>query len=131
MNHPTAQDMLRSRSGRRALALIVGAALAVLLAGAAAYGAERRDNGEVAETVYQVNVNDADAEQLQLLWRVGPVLAQRIIEEREHGEYIDLLDLQERVRGIGPRTIACNADFIAFSGPTDLETKVSCEKENP
>lgn len=106
--------------------------LAALLLTAAApvLAAESRDNGEVSQTVYQVNVNEATAEQLQLLYRTGPAISARIIAEREAGgPFVDLADLEERVAGIGARWCACNADFTAFSGPTDLQTKITCPAE--
>lgn len=107
--------------------LRAAAALVCTLAAAVAFAEESRQREGVDEVVYQVNVNEASADQLQLLYRVGPALAGRIIEEREAGgPFADLADLESRVKGIGARLIACNADFISFAGPTDLETKITC-----
>ena len=48
-----------------------------------------------------VNVNTATAEQLQMLPRIGPSVAQRILEYRkENGKFASLDDLM-LVRGIG------------------------------
>lgn len=53
----------------------------------------------------RLDLNRATAEELQLLPRIGPRLADRILEEREHGgPFRSLRDLT-RVRGIGPRTV--------------------------
>ncbi len=54
-----------------------------------------------------VDVNTPSSLQLQKLYRVGFALASRIIAEREeNGPYRSLSDLADRVRGIGPKTIA-------------------------
>lgn len=56
------------------------------------------------EAAVRIAVNSASAAELQLLPRIGPVLAQRIIDDRAaNGPYRSLSDLQ-RVRGIGPKT---------------------------
>jgi competence protein ComEA len=61
----------------------------------------------------RVDVDRAPAEELQRLPRIGPVLARRIVEERQaHGPFGSLEALR-RVTGIGPRMLR------------DLETRVS------
>ena len=51
-----------------------------------------------------VDVNRADESELDQLPGIGPVLAGRIVAEREtNGPFSGYLDLQ-RVRGIGPKT---------------------------
>ena len=53
-----------------------------------------------------IDVNTASAAELQKLHRIGPVLSQRIVEERTaNGPFASLADLQRRVKGIGPKTI--------------------------
>ncbi|MCB9591541.1 MAG: helix-hairpin-helix domain-containing protein [Sandaracinaceae bacterium] len=52
-----------------------------------------------------IDVNAAGAEDLQLLPRIGPRLAERIIAERDRGGRFDSVDALTRVRGIGPRTV--------------------------
>jgi competence protein ComEA len=49
-----------------------------------------------------VNVNEASAEELASLPRIGPVLAARIIAARPFASVAELLG----VRGIGPKTLA-------------------------
>ena len=62
----------------------------------------------------RINVNTATGAQLELLPRIGPRLAQRIIDDRDaNGPFEDAGDIQ-RVKGIGPKTaqrIAAVADF--------------------
>ena len=49
-----------------------------------------------------LRINQADAEALQRLPGVGPVLAQRIVQHREaNGPFADLADL-DKVEGVGP-----------------------------
>jgi len=52
-----------------------------------------------------IDPNAASADELAMLPTIGPVLAQRIVEDRgANGPYTHLEDLR-RVKGIGPRTI--------------------------
>ncbi len=61
-----------------------------------------------------VAVNAASLAELQRLPGVGPVLAQRIVDERQaHGAFRSLTDLR-RVKGIGPRVAARLAPHVRF-----------------
>ena len=72
----------------------------------------------------QVNVNQASVEQLALLPRVGPAVAQRIVEFREeNGPFEQLVDLM-LVRGIGEKTYDLIAPHASLSGETTLTEKV-------
>ncbi len=72
----------------------------------------------------KVNVNDASAEQLALLPRVGPAVAQRIIDFREeNGDFKSAEDLM-LVRGIGEKTFERLAPYVSLSGETTLSEKV-------
>jgi len=63
-----------------------------------------------------VNINTADSDTLQTLPRIGPVLAERIIEYRdEHGPFVDVADLV-LVKGIGEATLEQLRPLIT-SGP--------------
>lgn len=64
-----------------------------------------------------VNVNTADAETLSAeLDGVGEAIAKRIIEEREkNGDFKDDGDLQQRVKGIGDKTVEKNKANLKFS----------------
>jgi len=61
-----------------------------------------------------LNINTATLAELELLPRVGPTLAGRIIEHREtNGPIRSLSDLM-KVRGIGARTAEALAPYIRF-----------------
>ena len=71
-----------------------------------------------------VNVNTASAEQLQMLPRIGPSVAQRILDYRkENGKFGSLDDLM-LVRGIGESTFAQLKPFVSLTGETTLAEKV-------
>ena len=92
--------------------LIVDSLLAPLAASAAAAPAGT------------VNVNTASAEQLQLLPRIGPSVAQRILDYRkENGKFGSVDDLM-LVRGIGESTFAQLKPYVSLSGDTTLSHKV-------
>ena len=105
------------RIGKRNLtiAFVFVAALALAQASAA------------AESV--VNINTATAEQLMLLPRIGPSVAQRILEFREqNGRFKEATDLL-LVKGIGDKTFEMIAPYVAISGDTSLKDKVTAERE--
>ena len=55
--------------------------------------------------VVQIDINRARSHELALLPGVGPVLAERIVDDRDrNGEFISIADLR-RVFGIGPKKI--------------------------
>lgn len=73
--------------------------------------------GQPAPARLLIDLNTADSHELQLLPSIGPKLAQRIIDDRtENGPYKSLKDL-DRVRGIGPKTIARLADWVTINSP--------------
>lgn len=87
------------------LALACGAALWLGGAGRAVAHSVGPAAGAAALAT-RLDVNAASAGELRTLPRIGPVLAQRIVEHRAaHGRFGALDDLQA-VRGIGPRTVA-------------------------
>lgn len=70
-----------------------------------------------------VNVNTATVEQLQLLPRVGPSIAERIVEFREaNGPFASVEELVA-VRGIGERSLDRMRPYLAVDGDTTLEEK--------
>jgi len=81
--------------------------------------------GAGEETPGVVNINDADAEQLQLLPRVGPALAGRIIEFREANGPYRSVDEIVAVKGIGEKSYENLEKYIVTSGATTLTEKVS------
>ena len=75
-----------------------------------------------------VNVNTATAEQLQMLPRIGPSVAQRILDYRkENGKFGSLEDLM-LVRGIGESTFAQLKPYVSLTGETTLQTKVKSSR---
>lgn len=64
----------------------------------------------------RIDVNSATVAELERLPRVGPALAQRIIEHRQrHGPFQSAEDLRH-VRGIGPSTVRLLEPLVTFSG---------------
>lgn len=53
----------------------------------------------------QIDINQAGIDELSLLPRVGPILARRIVENRERLGPFESLDALSRVDGIGDKTI--------------------------
>ena len=81
-----------------------------------------------AEARRVVNVNTADASQLALLPRVGPSVAQKIIDFRkENGPFKSAEDLM-LVQGIGEKTYQLLKPYLAVSGETTLKEKVKAGK---
>ena len=98
-------------------------AVALLLASVPAFAAAEGGGGK------KVNINSADASQLAFLPRVGPSVAQRIIEFRkENGPFKSPDDLM-LVRGIGEKTFALIKPYVAVSGETTLKEKVKSSKK--
>lgn len=72
----------------------------------------------------KVNVNTASVEQLQLLPRIGPKVADRIVAFRKaNGPFTQPEELM-RVRGIGERSFKHLEPYVAVSGETTLTEKV-------
>jgi len=67
-----------------------------------------------------VNINTANASELELLPHVGPAMAKRIIDYRtEHGPFKDLKDLR-KVKGIGEKTLAKLLPLVSLNdGPPE------------
>ena len=63
----------------------------------------------------KVNVNTDPVDVLDTLPGIGPVKAQRIVDERANGHFARAEDL-ERVSGIGPATAARLAPLVCFRG---------------
>ena len=78
-----------------------------------------------------VNVNEAATEQLTLLPRIGPAIAERIVEFRkENGPFKQVEDLL-LVRGIGEKTLDLLKPYVSVSGSTTLEEKVRAPRPAP
>jgi len=96
--------------------IILTVALAALLAGEAL--------AATAATVPQVNINTASEQELQLLPRVGPALAKRVVEFRTANGPFKTPEELTRVKGVGEKTFALLAPYLAVSGSTTLTEKV-------
>ena len=88
--------------------------LALLLAAAPALAGEGKT----------VNVNTAGVAEFQLLPRIGPSVAARIVEQREKNGPFKALDDLLLVRGIGEATYEQLKPYLALAGPTTLTEKV-------
>lgn len=62
----------------------------------------------------KININTADAEQLETLKGVGPALAQRIIDYREQNGDFESIDDIKNVRGIGQKKFDAFKDKITI-----------------
>lgn len=77
-----------------------------------------------------VNINTAGVEQLQLLPRIGPALAERIIEFREaHGPFGSIEELVA-VKGIGESSLARLEPYVATKGESTLTVKVKLPRSS-
>lgn len=72
-----------------------------------------------------VNINTADADQLQMLPRVGPALADRIIGYREANGPFKTVEEIVAVKGIGDRSLEKLEPYLVTSGATTLTEKIS------
>ncbi len=94
--------------------IAAAAVLCLLLAALPALAAEGRT----------VNVNTATVAEFQLLPRIGPAVAARIVEQREKNGPFKTLDDLMLVRGIGESTYEQLKPYLALAGPTTLTEKV-------
>jgi competence protein ComEA len=108
------QEVSVMNTNRRLVAAVLALALLAPLAALAA---------EAAAPQGVINVNTASVEQLQLLPRIGPSVAQRIVEHREATKFSKLEDLM-LVRGIGEATFAQLQPYVTLSGDSTLKEKV-------
>lgn len=76
-----------------------------------------------------VNINTASAQELQLLPRVGPALAKRIVEFREKNGTFKTSEELMRVKGIGEKTFELLKPYVTTSGPTTLKHKVASARK--
>lgn len=90
--------------------------LALLVAAVPAFAAEAAEG--------KVNVNQAGAEELALLPRIGPSTAGRIVEFREENGPFQAIEDLMLVRGIGEKTFDLLSPYVALEGETTLTEKV-------
>ena len=78
--------------------------------------ASERASRQPAPPTQPVDVDVATAEELERLPRIGPALAERIVEDRvKYGPFGSIEGLQ-RVRGIGPSMARALSTYVTFSG---------------
>jgi competence protein ComEA len=81
-----------------------------------------------AEEAPVVNINTAGVEELMLLPRIGPAVAERIVDFREkNGRFKSAEDLL-LVQGVGEKTFELIKPHVAISGETTLSEKVQIPK---
>ncbi len=61
---------------------------------------------------YQIDVNSATWVELQQLEAIGPVLAKRIVSDRDRNGPFTTIDELQRVSGIGPKTLDRNRRWM-------------------
>ena len=96
--------------------ILTGIILAATLTTGAAIAAEN------AKGV--VNINTASTQELQLLPRVGPALAKRIVDFRATNGNFKAPQELTRVKGIGEKSFAFLQEYVTVSGTTTLKEKI-------
>ncbi len=113
-------------ASRLALGLTLGAVLlaftAPVQAAPAAADAKEGKKGSV------ININSADTTQLSLLPRIGPSVAQRIVDYRKKNGPFKTTDDLMLVQGIGEKTYQLIKPYVAVSGESSLKEKVKSGK---
>lgn len=115
-----AEDLERSvveRNHRAQTVALVVALVFAVFGLARLYIATISDQYQVpANSRVRINLNEDPQAAIELLPRVGPNLAKRIVAERgERGPFADLNDLMHRVPGIGPKTAEALERHVAFT----------------
>jgi hypothetical protein len=70
-----------------------------------------------------LDVNHAPPEGLMVLPHVGPALAKRVVEARAQRPFSSFDDLRDRVRGIGPVTLARIAPYLRIKSEPGPSTE--------
>jgi DNA uptake protein ComE-like DNA-binding protein len=97
---------------RRTALIRLAGALAIITAIATCF--DRQGPESPPALPLRVDVNIAPPGVLEALPRIGPALAGRIVEAREETLFVSADDLDRRVRGIGPATIAGLRPYLRF-----------------
>ena len=118
-----------ARNAARTFALALGL-VALLATAASAPAADNAAAPPAATAKKTVNVNQASADELARLPRVGPSLAGKIVAHREqNGPFKRTEDLME-VKGIGEKMFTVLKPYVSVSGPTTLTEKLSVEGDH-
>jgi competence protein ComEA len=79
----------------------------------------------------RLNINTATAGQLQLLPRVGPALAARIIEFRTANGPFKAPEELMRVKGVGEKSFTLLEPYVVVKGETTLTEKQKAPRNEP
>lgn len=60
----------------------------------------------------KLNINTATSEELEILPKIGPAMASRIVEYRTKNGFFQSIDEIQNVKGIGPKTFEIIRDYI-------------------
>jgi competence protein ComEA len=101
-----------SDPGRRLLAAL---ALALALAVGLSTLGERPSPRPGAHPTLVVDPNTAPPDVLAALPRLGPVLVARIVAQRDRRPFASIDDLDARVKGIGPATVAAIRPYLRIN----------------
>ncbi|MBI1883787.1 MAG: ComEA family DNA-binding protein [Chlamydiae bacterium] len=71
----------------------------------------------------KVDINHASLEDLEGLPRIGPSIAQRIIDMREHEGLFSCLEDLRRVKGLGDKSLEKLKNWIKFGKGNDSENQ--------
>lgn len=105
--------------------------VAALLVLPFATGAATAAEPAAADGSRVVNVNKATSEQLTLLPRIGPAIAERILEYRKaNGDFKRPEDLM-MIQGIGEKLFEQLKPYVRISGETTLKEKLKATKKSP
>jgi len=102
----------RSRSLNLAIAFLLG--IATALAGVRLYQGRLTRPLDSNPTAYRLDLNSATPQQLMQLPRVGPAMAERIVDSRPINDTDDL----RRVSGMGPATLDKIKPHVVANGGT-------------
>jgi competence protein ComEA len=78
-----------------------------------------------AGVVKLIDLNSAGAAELDLLPRIGPALAERILADREENGRYDSVDDLRRVSGIGPKTVEKIRAFVTLGDESEQRASAS------
>jgi competence protein ComEA len=107
-----------------ASAALLAAGLSAVSANDLAATAETKAPPAQSAATPRVNINAATAAQIAYLPRIGPSVAERVVDYRKaHGPFQRVEDLME-VKGIGEKLFLTVKPYVAVSGPTTLAQKL-------
>ncbi|MGP0064820.1 MAG: ComEA family DNA-binding protein [Isosphaeraceae bacterium] len=118
-------------TGARVLLAGLAMAIALVLTSASRDGPPSEPIARAPELV--LDPNTAPAKALAALPHIGPALAGRLVEARTERPFASLDDLRDRVRGVGPVTLAQIAPYLQIDLPLGFkpETLIASQGRKP